>query len=125
MRRLQLESEDRQKVIPELRKKSRRDYLKKRQQDKLEDLEQELQEEEYYFGDEKSVFLTCLFHHSFHFNKVCFWCISSSTAFCQVLGPSCFSFMHHFSANFVMSLSFLNMLFIFLCLFFYDQNMTF
>ncbi|KAK2184226.1 hypothetical protein NP493_276g03006 [Ridgeia piscesae] len=53
MRRLQLESEDRQKVIPELRKKSRRDYLKKRQQDKLEDLEQELQEEEYYFGDEK------------------------------------------------------------------------
>ena len=70
MRRLQLENEDRQKVIPELRKKSRRDYLKKRQQDKLEDLEQELQEEEYYFADEKSVSFTCLSHHSFTFNKV-------------------------------------------------------
>ncbi|KAI0227759.1 putative pre-mRNA-splicing factor ATP-dependent RNA helicase mog-4 [Lamellibrachia satsuma] len=52
MKRLQLESEDRKKVIPELRKKSRREYLKKRQHDKLEDLEQELQDEEYYFGDQ-------------------------------------------------------------------------
>ena len=60
MKRLQLESEDRKKVIPELRKKSRREYLKKRQHDKLEDLEQELQDEEYYFGDQKSVFLSPL-----------------------------------------------------------------
>ena len=55
MRRLQLESEDRLRVIPELRKKSRREYLKKRQHDKLEDLEQELEEEEYFFGDQRSV----------------------------------------------------------------------
>ena len=55
MRRLQMESEDRLRVIPELRKKSRREYLKKRQHDKLEDLEQELEEEEYFFGDQRSV----------------------------------------------------------------------
>ena len=54
-RRLKLEKDDRTKIIPELRKKSRRDYLNKRQKDKMEDLEQELQEEEYYFGDVKCV----------------------------------------------------------------------
>lgn len=48
-KRLQLENEDRQKVLPELRKKSRRDYLEKRRKDKLDDLEMEVQEEEYFF----------------------------------------------------------------------------
>ncbi|KAK3088261.1 hypothetical protein FSP39_016720 [Pinctada imbricata] len=52
-KRLQLETEDRKRIIPELRKKSRRDYLKKRNVDKLEDLEAELMDEEYLFGDVK------------------------------------------------------------------------
>lgn len=46
-----MEAEDRKKIIPELRKKSRRDYLKKRNVDKLDDLEAELMAEEYLFGD--------------------------------------------------------------------------
>lgn len=49
-RRLQLESEDKKKIIPELRKKSRREYLGKRGHDKLDDLEAEVQDEEYLFG---------------------------------------------------------------------------
>ena len=52
-KRLQLENQDRKRIIPEIRKKSRRAYLNKRHQDKLEDLEQEIQEEEYYFGDQE------------------------------------------------------------------------
>ena len=50
MRRLHQETEDRKVIIPELRKQSRRDYLKKRESEKLEDLEMEIQEEEYFFG---------------------------------------------------------------------------
>ncbi|RUS74189.1 hypothetical protein EGW08_018057 [Elysia chlorotica] len=49
-KRLKLEQEDRKKIIPDLRKKSRRDYLKKRGKDKLEDLEADIAEEEYFFG---------------------------------------------------------------------------
>ena len=52
-KRLQLEKEDLKKVLPEIRKKSRRDYLEKRRQDKLDDLEMEVQEEEYYFEGQK------------------------------------------------------------------------
>ena len=52
-KRLQVETEDRKRIIPELRKKSRYDYLGKRRADKLEDLEMEIQEEEYFFGDQK------------------------------------------------------------------------
>ena len=52
-KRLKLEQEDRRKIIPELRKKSRRDYLDKRGKEKLDDLELELNEEDYYFGDQE------------------------------------------------------------------------
>ena len=52
-KRLQMESEDRKRIIPEIRKKSRQQYLKKRQDDKLQDLEAELEDEEYLFGDSK------------------------------------------------------------------------
>jgi len=48
--RLHKETEDRKVIVPELRKQSRRDYLRKRQAEKLEDLELEIDEEEYYFG---------------------------------------------------------------------------
>nr|XP_022327385.1 putative pre-mRNA-splicing factor ATP-dependent RNA helicase DHX16 [Crassostrea virginica] len=50
-KRLEMEAQDRKKIVPELRKKSRRDYLKKRNVDKLEDLEAELMDEEYLFGE--------------------------------------------------------------------------
>jgi pre-mRNA-splicing factor ATP-dependent RNA helicase DHX16 len=49
-KRLQQETEDRKVMVPELRKHSRRQYLNKREAEKLEDLELELQEEEYFFG---------------------------------------------------------------------------
>lgn len=37
--------------IPELRKKSRREYLAKREKDKIEDLEAEIADDEYLFSD--------------------------------------------------------------------------
>ncbi|WAR30568.1 DHX16-like protein [Mya arenaria] len=43
---------NRDKIIPEIRKKSRREYLKKRQFDKLEELEADVQDEMYLFGDQ-------------------------------------------------------------------------
>ena len=39
--------------IPELRKKSRRDYLKKRRKDKLEELRDDIADEEFLYSDMK------------------------------------------------------------------------
>lgn len=39
--------------IPELRKKSRREYLAKREKDKIEDLEAEIADEEYLFSEQE------------------------------------------------------------------------
>ena len=39
--------------IPELRKKSRRDYLKKRRKDKLEELRDDIADEEFLYNDMK------------------------------------------------------------------------
>ncbi len=52
-KRLKLEKEDRTKVIPKLREESRRTYLKTREEDKLAELEQEVQDEEYLWSDVK------------------------------------------------------------------------
>lgn len=52
-KRLKLEKEDRRKVIPELRKESRREYLKKREPEKLAEIEQEILDEEYLWNDVK------------------------------------------------------------------------
>ena len=52
-KRLVMAQEDQKKMIPELRKKSRRDYLKKREVDKVEELEADIVDEEYLFGDAK------------------------------------------------------------------------
>ena len=52
-RRLELAAEDRKRTIPDLRKQSRRQYLVKRGKDKLEDLEAEIQDEHFMFGDTK------------------------------------------------------------------------
>ncbi|XP_046842121.1 pre-mRNA-splicing factor ATP-dependent RNA helicase DHX16-like [Xenia sp. Carnegie-2017] len=50
-KRLNLDEEDRKKMLPKLREKSRRDYVKKRQVDQLEMLQDDIQDDEYLFGD--------------------------------------------------------------------------
>lgn len=50
-RRLQMEAEDRKKAVPDIRKQSRREYLSKRGRDKLDDLDAEVQDEEFLFGE--------------------------------------------------------------------------
>ncbi|XP_068034540.1 LOW QUALITY PROTEIN: pre-mRNA-splicing factor ATP-dependent RNA helicase DHX16-like [Anomalospiza imberbis] len=51
-KRLKVAEEDQKAMIPELRKRSRREYLAKREREKLEELEQEIQDEELLFGEE-------------------------------------------------------------------------
>lgn len=48
-KRLKMAEEDQKNILPELRKRSRWDYLKKREAEKLEDLEAEIADEEYLF----------------------------------------------------------------------------
>ncbi|GFW26542.1 pre-mRNA-splicing factor ATP-dependent RNA helicase DHX16 [Trichonephila clavipes] len=50
-KRLRLEAEDRKKIVPKLRVESRREYLAKRKEDKLLELEGDIQDEEYLFSD--------------------------------------------------------------------------
>ncbi|KAM4696556.1 pre-mRNA-splicing factor ATP-dependent RNA helicase DHX16 [Rhinophrynus dorsalis] len=50
-KRLKLAEEDRKKMVPELRVKSRREYLGKREKEKLEDLEAEIADDEYLFAE--------------------------------------------------------------------------
>ncbi|KAJ6652892.1 hypothetical protein lerEdw1_010550 [Lerista edwardsae] len=50
-KRLKMAEEDKRFMIPELRKKSRREYLAKREKDKIEDLEAEIADDEYLFSD--------------------------------------------------------------------------
>lgn len=50
-KRLAQEKEDREKMIPELRKQSRRDYLVKRKEDKIQELEADILDDEYLFAD--------------------------------------------------------------------------
>ncbi|XP_063851586.1 pre-mRNA-splicing factor ATP-dependent RNA helicase DHX16-like [Scylla paramamosain] len=50
-RRLQLEKEDRTKALPKLRVESRRKYLVKRKDDKIRELEADIQDDEYLFED--------------------------------------------------------------------------
>uniref|UniRef100_H3D255 RNA helicase n=1 Tax=Tetraodon nigroviridis TaxID=99883 RepID=H3D255_TETNG len=52
-KRLKMAEDDQRKILPELRKRSRRDYLKKREAEKLEDLEAEIKDEEYLFSTEE------------------------------------------------------------------------
>lgn len=48
-KRLKLDEEDRKKMIPDLRKKSRREYVKKRRVDKVEMLQEDIRDDEYLF----------------------------------------------------------------------------
>uniref|UniRef100_A0A8C7Y886 Pre-mRNA-splicing factor ATP-dependent RNA helicase DHX16 n=1 Tax=Oryzias sinensis TaxID=183150 RepID=A0A8C7Y886_9TELE len=49
-KRLKMAEDDKNNMLPELRKKSRQSYLKKREAEKLEDLEAEIKDEEYFFS---------------------------------------------------------------------------
>lgn len=51
-KRLQLEHAERDKIIPKLRIESRRKYLEKRKEDKLVELEADIQDDEYLFEEE-------------------------------------------------------------------------
>lgn len=51
-KRLKLENADREKLIPKLRVQSRRKYLEKRKEDKLQELEADIADDEYLFEDE-------------------------------------------------------------------------
>uniref|UniRef100_T1J1A2 RNA helicase n=1 Tax=Strigamia maritima TaxID=126957 RepID=T1J1A2_STRMM len=50
-KRLQLEVEDRKRIVPKLRVESRRKYLVKRKEDKLVELEGDIQDEDYLFSE--------------------------------------------------------------------------
>ncbi|XP_071386082.1 pre-mRNA-splicing factor ATP-dependent RNA helicase DHX16 [Centroberyx affinis] len=52
-KRLKLAEEDQRKMLPELRKRSRWDYLQKREAEKLEDLEAEIADDEYLFSTDE------------------------------------------------------------------------
>ncbi|MGH0163487.1 UNVERIFIED_CONTAM: hypothetical protein FKN15_045048 [Acipenser sinensis] len=52
-KRLKMAEEGQREMLPELRKKSRRDYLAKREAEKLEDLEAEIVDEEYLFSNQE------------------------------------------------------------------------
>ncbi|KAL5467168.1 hypothetical protein EMCRGX_G031360 [Ephydatia muelleri] len=52
-KKLQMDDEDRKKMIPELRKQSRREYLVKRRVDKLEELRDDIADEEFLYSDIK------------------------------------------------------------------------
>ncbi|XP_028326650.1 pre-mRNA-splicing factor ATP-dependent RNA helicase DHX16 [Gouania willdenowi] len=52
-KRLKMAEDDQKNMLPELRKRSRWDYLKKREEEKLVDLEAEIVDEEYLFSTEE------------------------------------------------------------------------
>uniref|UniRef100_A0A3B3WQZ8 RNA helicase n=1 Tax=Poecilia mexicana TaxID=48701 RepID=A0A3B3WQZ8_9TELE len=52
-KRLKMAEDDQKNMLPELRKRSRWEYLKKREEEKLEDLEAEIIDEEYLFSKEE------------------------------------------------------------------------
>lgn len=51
-KKLKLESEDRDKMLPVLRIQSRRKYLEKRKEDKVAELEADIVDDEYLFEEE-------------------------------------------------------------------------
>lgn len=52
-KRLRLESDDRERLVPKLRVQSRRDYLAKRKDDKVAELEADILDDEYLFDEAK------------------------------------------------------------------------
>ena len=56
-KRIKLEQGNLQKIVPHLRVESRRKYLEKRKDDKMAELEADIQDDEYLFEDEVLVLL--------------------------------------------------------------------
>lgn len=54
-KRLKLEAEDREKILPKLRIHSRRKYLEKRKDDKVIELEADIADDEYLFDESRLV----------------------------------------------------------------------
>ena len=54
-KRLKMENEDKEKMIPMLRVQSRRKYLEKRKDDKLQELEADIIDDEYLFEEDMYV----------------------------------------------------------------------
>lgn len=52
-KRLKLDAENQEKLIPRLRIESRRKYLEKRKEDKVQELEADILDDEYLFADEE------------------------------------------------------------------------
>lgn len=52
-KRLKLENENREKIIPRLRIESRRKYLEKRKEDKVAELEADIIDDEYLFNEQE------------------------------------------------------------------------
>lgn len=52
-KRLKLEAESREKIIPKLRIESRRKYLEKRKEDKVAELEADVLDDEYLFSEQE------------------------------------------------------------------------
>ncbi|XP_044064210.1 pre-mRNA-splicing factor ATP-dependent RNA helicase DHX16 [Siniperca chuatsi] len=52
-KRLKMAEDDQKNMVPELRKRSRWEYLKKREEEKLEDLEAEINDDEYLFATDE------------------------------------------------------------------------
>lgn len=50
-KRMKLEAEDREKILPKLRVQSRRKYLEKRKDDKVIELEADIADDEYLFDE--------------------------------------------------------------------------
>lgn len=57
-KRLKMELEDREKIVPNLRVQSRRLYLEKRKEDKVAELEADIVDDEYLF-DENVYVIDC------------------------------------------------------------------
>lgn len=53
--RLKLETKDRSKIVSQLREESRKQYLAKRKDDKLDELEKIVEDDEHFFANEPYV----------------------------------------------------------------------
>lgn len=65
-KRLALDAQNREKIVPELRKESRRKYLTKRKEDKLIELQDDIRDDEFLFEEE---ILTERERHERHYKK--------------------------------------------------------
>jgi pre-mRNA-splicing factor ATP-dependent RNA helicase DHX16 len=56
-KRIAMEAENREKLLPDLRKESRRKYLSKRKEDKLMELQDDIMDDEFLFDEDQGPML--------------------------------------------------------------------